>query len=413
MFNLPMNPMNMSLMGGQNPTFPTMGPATPPIIAPTPPAAANNMQAFFNNPLTSIGMGMLAGNRGRNPFANAMAGGMRGMQQARASQQQQLRAEQLKQQMLLAQQEAEKQAEMEKKAREYIDKLAKTDPDKAEMLRMLNPEKLPKMLMDLDKMAEQQRQFGIRQGVDQQRLGLEQQRVGLAQQRLATSDDIKEYNQAKAEGFPGTFMDYVTKVKKAGATQVNVGDPLQKAVQTQLQGNVITAKQLLPRMRQLKEDITRYPKGVGGIATGRQKAAGLFGQAGEYVPLMNDVAEAIRPAIEVNDPNAPGGKRRISAQNITTQAQSLVVATKPFLADKGPLSNQDRADLEIAHAKVMSSDARDRIDALNEMIRITEKYETDATNFLRNSGGAVPSNAPPVDLSPEGQSVYQKYMGGQ
>ena len=83
---------------------------------------------------------------------------------------------------------------------------------------------------------------------------------------------------------------------------------------------------------------------------------------------MESVVGFVKPAIEVNDPNAPGGKRRISAQNITTQAQSLVVATKPFLADKGVLSNQDRADLEIAHGKVMSSDAEDRIDALNEMI---------------------------------------------
>ena len=34
-------------------------------------------------------------------------------------------------------------------------------------------------------------------------------------------------------------MDYVTKVKKAGATQVNVGDPLEKAGQAELKGNEI------------------------------------------------------------------------------------------------------------------------------------------------------------------------------
>jgi hypothetical protein len=266
--------------------------------------------------------------------------------------------------------------------------------------------------MDMDKMAEQQRQFGVRTGIDQQRLGLERQRVGLAERRLATTDDIKEYEYAKGQGFQGTLNDYLAKVKPLSATQVNVGDPLQKSIQAQLQSNVITAKQLIPRVQSLRDDIKRYPKGVGGVADVRQSVGGVAGQIGEYIPGMEAVSDFVKPAIEVDDPNAPGGKRRISAQNITTQAQSLVVATKPFLADKGVLSNQDRADLEIAHAKVMSSDAEDRIDALNTMEDIMKKYEEDSTNFLRNSGGAVPSNAPPMGLSPEGQSVYEKYMTG-
>ena len=130
-----------------------------------------------------------------------MKGGLAGMQQAEISQQKQLQAEAFKQGMLMAQAKAGKQQEMEEKAREYIDRIAKTDPEKAEMLRILNPEKIPSTLMDLDKMAEQQRQFGLRHGVDQQRLGMEQQRIGLAQQRF-TSDDIKRVQPSQGRRIP-------------------------------------------------------------------------------------------------------------------------------------------------------------------------------------------------------------------
>lgn len=75
MANPMLHPMNMSLMQGPAP-------------APSPPPQ-NSMQAFFNNPLTSVAMGLLGGNYGpnsRSAFANAMKGGMLGMQQAGVSQ---------------------------------------------------------------------------------------------------------------------------------------------------------------------------------------------------------------------------------------------------------------------------------------------------------------------------------------
>lgn len=78
MFNLPMSPMSISLMQGAQ--------AAPQAAQP------NNLQAFMGNPLTSIGMGLLGGNYGTNSreaFANAMRGGLLGMQQARVGQIQQ------------------------------------------------------------------------------------------------------------------------------------------------------------------------------------------------------------------------------------------------------------------------------------------------------------------------------------
>lgn len=38
------------------------------------------------------------------------------------------------------------------------------------------------------------------------------------------TDDIQEYQQAVAQGFPGSFMDYMTHLRTAGATKIDIGD---------------------------------------------------------------------------------------------------------------------------------------------------------------------------------------------
>lgn len=45
----------------------------------------------------------------------------------------------------------------------------------------------------------------------------------LAKPAVPLTDDQREYQMAVEQGYDGTFMDYVTGVKKAGATTVNVG----------------------------------------------------------------------------------------------------------------------------------------------------------------------------------------------
>ena len=52
---------------------------------------------------------------------------------------------------------------------------------------------------------------------------LEKGRLELDQMRNPTTDDIKEYNLAKSQGYEGSFVDYMSGMKKAGAQNITVG----------------------------------------------------------------------------------------------------------------------------------------------------------------------------------------------
>ena len=77
-----------------------------------------DIKELMSNPLLQIGMGILAGNQGRYPFQNAMAGGMRGLDQAQEQQARLQHQQMLKQQydQLTWQMEQMKQKAAEDKA---------------------------------------------------------------------------------------------------------------------------------------------------------------------------------------------------------------------------------------------------------------------------------------------------------
>lgn len=52
---------------------------------------------------------------------------------------------------------------------------------------------------------------------------LEKGQLELDQMRNPTTDDIKEYNLAKSQGYQGSFVDYMSGMKKAGAQNITVG----------------------------------------------------------------------------------------------------------------------------------------------------------------------------------------------
>lgn len=65
---------------------------------------------------------------------------------------------------------------------------------------------------------------GMIQGQDPMKaLELEKAQLEVANLRNPTTDDIKEYQAAKAQGFGGTLQDWIVEGKKAGATNVTVG----------------------------------------------------------------------------------------------------------------------------------------------------------------------------------------------
>ncbi len=87
----------------------------------------------------------------------------------------------------------------------------------------------------------------------------------IAQQfKPETTDEIKEYNLAKKQGFSGSFFDFKTGLKKAGATQVNVdtkgenafatkAGQLQAARYDELASDAQSSKQMLSDVATLNE----------------------------------------------------------------------------------------------------------------------------------------------------------------
>ena len=80
-------------------------------------------QNYLNNPWTQVGVGILGGNYGRNSgeaFANAMKGGLLGMQQAGVSQARQAQTQMYQQQMMTAQAAAKKKQEEEERMQQLV-----------------------------------------------------------------------------------------------------------------------------------------------------------------------------------------------------------------------------------------------------------------------------------------------------
>ena len=97
------------------------------------------MNGFPDNPLLQIGMGMLGGNYGPNSraaFANAMKGGLLGMQQAGVNQARQAQTQMAQQQLMMAQAAAKKKQE----EREQFEAWVSTLPPQEQAMARGNPQ---------------------------------------------------------------------------------------------------------------------------------------------------------------------------------------------------------------------------------------------------------------------------------
>ena len=97
------------------------------------------MAGFMNDPLASLGMGLLSGNYGSNSkeaFANAMRGGLLGMQQAGVNQSRQAQNQIAQQQLLMQQAAAKRKIEEDKAFEQWVNSL----PPQEQAMARGNPE---------------------------------------------------------------------------------------------------------------------------------------------------------------------------------------------------------------------------------------------------------------------------------
>jgi hypothetical protein len=101
---------------------------------------------------------------------------------------------------------------------------------------------------------------------------------------LSPTDDIREYNFAKQQGFPGTFQDWMIAGKKAGATNVNVGGGgSDKDIFTTTKEQSDAAKAAQRGLSSLSQAQQALPGAITGAAAdqrlGLQKIGALLGVA--------------------------------------------------------------------------------------------------------------------------------------
>lgn len=142
-------------------------------------------------------------------------------------------------------------------------------------------------------------------------LKLEKTQLEIDQMRSPTTDDIREYQFAKGQGYQGTFNDFMLEGKKAGATNVvqNVGegdkfyeelDKSNAAMFSELQQGGITAGQNIVRLDRLGGLLEKVPTGA---TAAFKQIAGNYGINTEGLDdiqaaqaLINQMVPEQRPA---------------------------------------------------------------------------------------------------------------------
>jgi len=161
------------------------------------------------------------------------------------------------------------------------------------------------------------------------------------------TDDQREYEMAKSQGYTGSFLDYLTAVKKAGASSVTVNNAgtteLQKLfakryddISTQAQ-SAPDAIAKLDRMTALSKDPNFYSgTGAGTVQFFKQAVAALGGDPNAAAPMEEFAALSNRAVLDTM-----GGSLGTGFSNAD---RDFVVSTVPAL-DATPQGNLKRIDV--------------------------------------------------------------------
>lgn len=128
------------------------------------------------------------------------------------------------------------------------------------------------------------------------RAGLRKTEAELGQ--MGKTGDIKDYEYAKSQGYTGSFSDYQTAIKKAGASSVNIDQraegqfekdvgSAQAKIFTGMAEDAVSAKAQRGQISQLRQQLARTPGGLLG---------GLQGLASQWGVKLGPNASAIEAA---------------------------------------------------------------------------------------------------------------------
>lgn len=222
------------------------------------------------------------------------------------------------------------------------------------------------------------------------------------------TDDMREYEAAKNQGYTGTFLDYQQTVRKAGASNTNVtvgeGDKFYENLDKKnaetfatLSENGMTGRSRVAQLNQLEQLITQAPTGAGA------NIKLWLGDMGIKTEGLDDL-QATRALIEkmVPEQRAPGSgpmsdadiaMYRNSLPNVMNQpgGNNLIIGTAKAIAEYDMQMGQI-AD-SVADRTLSPAEGRK---AIRELKNPLDGYREQVRSMMKSAGGAGPSGAPAV-----------------
>jgi hypothetical protein len=159
--------------------------------------------------------------------------------------------------------------------------------------------------------------------------------------RLSPTDDQREYAQAQQQGFKGTFMDYLTSLKKAGAQVTNIDLKQEGAYDKEIGG--LLAKEFV----ESQKASSGANEALGDLAVMKSMLANpnvYLGTGGNQVQAVKKAAQTL---FGVDVKGVPEG------EIIQRSAAKIALGLKDNLP--GPMSNADREFLMSLPANLAAS----------------------------------------------------------
>ncbi|PZP67911.1 MAG: hypothetical protein DI604_20210 [Delftia acidovorans] len=106
-----------------------------------------------------------------------------------------------------------------------------------------------------DQWAREDRRFAVTDNREASRDALSREKFAFEKENAANTSDIREYNFAKQQGYQGTFAEYQTQMRKAGAASnnVNVGGGSDKQVFDEMKSSYDSARTAASGLNSLRE----------------------------------------------------------------------------------------------------------------------------------------------------------------
>ena len=206
------------------------------------------------------------------------------------------------------------------------------------------------------------------------------------------TDDMREYAQAKAQGFPGSFLDYQTQIRRAGATSIDMTQKTPPPPQ-----GMVYVPDPDPNNR-LGYRLEPIPGARDPRTEGQHKSALLSTRMRELSPDINDEAPSITTQTMANIAQSGGITGGLANVTLSARDQKHFNAARGWLA--GVLRGDTGATIQPFEIQEyyptffpVPGDSKEVIEQKRKLRQVTEAAMTSNAGAVVGSGS--PGTSPP------------------